>query len=218
VRAGRFGVEEDTSFLQSAAALGLQVIVYSFAAIGIVMSALVNQALLPSTIPMVVYDALAILSYYDLTHLIPWPTQMEATLVRRMRSHDAQCSLRGVARCTLAWGTRSYLELCACAALAVACDTLTRRSAMCVCIVLAYLFDTSAQVTMTKYVHPSMYEGLSLSPGTCASAYRFNLGYLCLLYGQLGIVLFTLAVALYADFLRRQVGSDWGLARGPVSE
>ena len=128
VRAGRFGVEEDTSFLQSAATLGLQVIVYSFAAIGIVMSALVNQALLPSTIPMVVYDALAILSYYDLTHLIPWPTQMEATLVRRgpvdaLTAHAAMsCSMHS------SGGHGSHVELCACVAPTVACDTLPRRS------------------------------------------------------------------------------------------
>ena len=81
VRAGRFGVEDDLSFVQSAAALGLQVLVYSFAATGIALHALQHPALLPSTIPMVTYDLLSMLSFFSLQHIIPWPTQLEATVV-----------------------------------------------------------------------------------------------------------------------------------------
>ena len=37
--------------------------------------------LLRATIPMVLYNIMCIISYYSLQHIIPWPTQLEATLV-----------------------------------------------------------------------------------------------------------------------------------------
>jgi hypothetical protein len=81
VRAGRFDDKTDLSFVQAAAALGLQVMVYSFAATGLALHALQHPALLPSAVPMVVYDLLAMLSFFSLQHIIPWPTQLEATIV-----------------------------------------------------------------------------------------------------------------------------------------
>ena len=45
--------------------------VYSTMAVIIVTHALHHTALLPSTVPMVVYDILCILSYFSLQHIIP---------------------------------------------------------------------------------------------------------------------------------------------------
>jgi hypothetical protein len=61
------------------------VAVYSTMAVIIVTHALHHTALLPSTVPMVVYDILCILSYFSLQHIIPWPTQLEATLASMSR-------------------------------------------------------------------------------------------------------------------------------------
>ena len=81
VRTGQFEQKTDLSFVQAAAALGLQVVVYSFASMGLSLHALQHPALLPSTIPMVIYDLLAMLSFFSLQHIIPWPTQLEATAI-----------------------------------------------------------------------------------------------------------------------------------------
>ena len=81
VRTGQFEQKTDLSFVQAAAALGLQVVVYSFAAMGVSLHALQHPALLPSTLPMVIYDLLAMLSFFSLQHIIPWPTQLEATAI-----------------------------------------------------------------------------------------------------------------------------------------
>ena len=81
VRVGGMEQQTDLSFISAAAGYGCQVAVYSTASIIIVSHALHHTALLPSTVPMVVYQVLCILSYFSLQHVIPWPTELEATLV-----------------------------------------------------------------------------------------------------------------------------------------
>ena len=81
VRVGGMEQQTDLSFISAAAGYGCQVAVYSTASIIIVSHALHHTALLPSTVPMVVYQVLCILSYFSLQHVIPWPVELEATLV-----------------------------------------------------------------------------------------------------------------------------------------
>ena len=81
MRVGRFEREKDLSFVSAATGYGCQVAVYSTAAVIIVTHALHHTALLPSTLPMVIYQILCILAFFSLQHIIPWPPQLEATLV-----------------------------------------------------------------------------------------------------------------------------------------
>ena len=50
---------------------------YSNFAIAFGYQALNYAALIPSSIPMVLYNILVIVSYYSLSHIIPWPNQLE---------------------------------------------------------------------------------------------------------------------------------------------
>jgi len=81
VRLGRFKRQTDLTFVEAASAYGCQVAVFSNIAIATTTHALHHTALLPSVIPMVVYDLLCILSYFSLQHVTPFPTQLEATLL-----------------------------------------------------------------------------------------------------------------------------------------